>query len=219
MVSRGEVPNLDRRISIILTTTQTVITPPEVLTFTFYNFRFGLLAGEYSFSGPSAFNTLGFRAAAGDTLPLKGAYPAQGMITVDVGGIATTYAYDRVSDSDNYGTPQPGQYISFRFPDPEDLDTTEDVGLRIAEGGSMEVNMTGPVPLWAARGVLSPTDQIEVSSTARLNINLARYTVRFDSRIAVAQTLTDEEGNDRTILGRQPIGRRKYLDLLVERIA
>ena len=35
----------------------------------------------------------------------------------------------------------------------------------------------------------------------------------------MAQTLTDEEGNDRTILGRQPIGRRKYLDLLVERIA
>ena len=126
---------------------------------------------------------------------------------------------DRVSDSDDYGTPQPGQYISFRFPNPENVDTTEDVGLHIAEGGSMEVTTMEAVKKWAARGILTPTDQIETSSTSRLNINLGRYTLRFDPRLEVGQTMTDENGNDRTVLGLQPLDRRRFMDLLVERIS
>ena len=50
-------------------------------------------------------------------------------------------------------------------------------------------------------------------------IQLARYTVRYDSRIKADMTLTDENGNDRTILGVQPLGRKTYLDLLAERIS
>ena len=81
------------------------------------------------------------------------------------------------------------------------------------------VTTTDAVPVWAGRSVVSPRDQIAASNAAILSINLARYTVRYDSRIAALQTMIDEEGATRTILGVQPLGRREYLDLLAERIS
>ena len=100
-----------------------------------------------------------------------------------------------------------------------DLIDAAEISITLIPGGEMVTVTTEAVAKWAGRGVLRPTDQIELDNDSRLNINLARYTVRHDSRIESGQTMIDESGATRTILGMQPLGRRDYLDLLCERIS
>ena len=215
-MTRGESPVLDRRISIELTTTRTVT---EALTYR-WEWRVrstGVDAGEYNienrrrrfpeFGGPLD--------ADGQAIPTEDAFPVGSALTFtwDTETLATTIL--AASNVDDFG--HRGDNLFLELDDQLDaFDTPLTLSLPAT---TREVTTTEPVTKWARREVLRASDNIQVSNDSRLNINLARYTLRFDPRIEVGQTLTDENGNDRTILGIQPLDRRRYLDVLAERIS
>ena len=106
-------------------------------------------------------------------------------------------------------SPNLDRRIVFHVPGPE---TVDDYGQR--NPGAVTDHR-----VWAGRLTLPPTDSIELGNTARLTVNLARYVVRWNPAIVADITMTDENGATRTILGVQPLDRRRFLDLLAESIS
>ena len=192
----------------MLPVTTTITTPAQTFRFTLGGFS--LAAGEYS---SNAFLVELFGPDAdGLELPDVDNFPVGHVITIN----GTDYTIDSVSTYNDFGE-SPGPIYGFRFSHTT-IDAAE-ISVTLMAGGEMVEVTIEAVKVWAARQVLTPTDAIEVSNDSKLVINLARYLVRFDSRIAIGQTLADEDGNERTILGVQPIGRRRFLDVLAERIS
>ena len=214
MVSRGETPALDRRISIELTTTRTVT---EALTYRWDWRSGGVDAGEYDISSRRRrFPELGGPTDAdGLAIPGPDAFPVGSALTFtwDTETLATTIL--AATNVDQYG--QRGDNLHLELDAQLDaFDTPLTLSLPAT---TREVTTTEPVKLWARREVLAATDQIQLSNDSRLNINLAKYTVRYDSRIKADQTLTDENGFARTVLGVQPLDRRRFMEVLAERIS
>ena len=209
MTSRGESPTLDRRIALLLPVTTTTTTAAQTFRFTLAA-GFSLVAGEYS---SNAFQVELFGPDAdGLDLPDVNNFPSGHVITIN----GTDYAIDSVSTYDDFGQ-SPGPVYGFRFSHTA-IDDPE-ISVTLLPGGEVVEVTIEAVPKWAGRRVLAPTDQLNLDNDQRLSINLARYVVRYDSRIKADQTLIDENGNDRTILGIQPLDRRRFLDVLAERIS
>ena len=216
MVSRGDSPVLDRRILVELPITRTTTTASS-FRWEWRAFSSRIDPGEYDISSRRRrFPELGGPTDAdGLAIPGPDAFPVGSDITFswDAETLATTIV--AASNVDDFGTR--GDNLHLELDDALDAFNT-DLMMALPP---MEITTTTreAVTKWARREVLRASDNIEVSSTSRLNINLARYTLRHDSRIEVGQTLTDENGHDRTILGIQPLDRRRYLDVLAERIS
>ena len=209
MVSRGgESPTLDRRIALLLPVTRTVTTAAQ--TFRFTKAGFLIAAGEYS---SNAFQVQ-MQGPDADGLEMPDVENFQSGHVITING--TDYTIDSVSTYDAFGQ-SPGPIYGFRFSHTK-IDTDE-ITVTLLPGGEVVEVTIEAVPKWAGRRVLAPTDQLNLDNDQRLSINLARYVVRYDSRIKADQTLTDENGFARTILGIQPLDRRRYLDVLAERIS
>ena len=217
MVSRrGDAPVLDRRISIALPVTRTVT---EAVTHRFtWRAIFIPEEGEYDIGNTRRRFPEFYGPNDADGLPI----PTPDAFTV---GQAVTFTWDAetltttvlaVGNINDFGE-RVDDALFFELDDALDAFNTP---LTLAlPPTTREVTTVQAVNLWARREVLPAVDSIEISTVANLTISLARYTLRYNSRIAVGQTMTDEEGNARTVLGVQPVGRREYLDVLAEAIS
>ena len=74
-------------------------------------------------------------------------------------------------------------------------------------------------PTWAMRIDLTGRDTLQFSDSVITNVQVRRYIIRF-AEAAVGDSITDDEGNERTILGRAETtwGRDRFLELTCELI-
>ena len=72
---------------------------------------------------------------------------------------------------------------------------------------------------WAMRIDLTGRETLQISDSVITNVQVRRYIIRF-AEAAVGDSITDDEGNERTILGRAETawGRDRFLELTCELI-
>ena len=75
-------------------------------------------------------------------------------------------------------------------------------------------------PTWAMRIDLTGRETLQISDSVITNVQVRRYIIRFDTAVATGDSITDDEGNQRTILGRAETawGRDRFLELTCELI-